>query len=194
MGLMNDLQKMKPWMKVALGVAIVLILWAMFWPRQQTYVKLVPVNVPGSKSHLYAAQLEAFDGGSGPCFTMFYAPWCGYCKKAMPEWNKLEGMYKKCKVMKVNCDEHKDMAKKHGIKSFPTLKFLPGGLMNPAGAKEYQGPRTAQAMAAFVDQCVAGDPSELPVQGAALSPDVPPYRAGQGPLTTSYVARHTGMA
>lgn len=200
---MRDLQRMHPWMKVLLVVAILVLLWALFWPRQRTYVKLVPVDVPGSKSHLYAAQLEAMYGGaeymedygSGPAMVMFYAPWCGYCKKAMPEWNKFENSYDgPAKVIKINCDENKDMAKMHGVKSFPTIKFLPKGLGNPAGAKEYQGNRTMQHMRMFLNQCVSADPSVMPDQAAPLRADVPPDRAGMGPLTTSYVARNFEMS
>jgi protein disulfide-isomerase-like protein len=199
MGLMHDMKKMHPGMKVLLVVAVVLLLWGLFWPRQRTYVKIVPVSAEkfyGGYEHMDGGDdqgvKEAMASGQ-PCMTMFYAPWCGYCKKVMPEWDRLAASYRKCKVLKVNCDVHKELGKRHGVKSYPTIKFLPKGLGNPAGGKEYQGARTMADFAKFVDQCISADPSVMPNQAAALTPNVPPYRAGQGPLTTSFVARNFGL-
>jgi len=202
MGLMREFKSMKPWAKVLLVVAILLILWGLFWPRQTTYVKIMPVRenmFRGEREHMSNDEdgevKEAIHSGK-PCFAMFYAPWCGYCKKTMPDWDSLANQYRKCKVLKVNCDVHKELGKRHGVKSYPTIKYLPNGLGSPSGAREYQGNRTMADFAKFLDQCVSADPSKMPNQAAPLrgGPPVPPYRAGQGPLTTSFVARHNELA
>ena len=68
----------------------------------------------------------------------------------MPEWEKLEGQDIGCDIAKVNCDEDKAMAKKHGVTGFPTIKFLPKGLDTVVGAVTYEGERTAAALRDFV--------------------------------------------
>lgn len=198
MTLLKDLQKMDMWMKVLLGVSVLVIVWALLWPRSSNYVKLVPVDIPGSNVNLYSAQVENMENQSQPTFAMFYAPWCGYCKKMMGDWDNLSASYDQGKVniLKVNCDEQKELAKKHGVRSFPTIKLLPGGLDDHSNAMEYSGARTANAMASYLDQHVSGIPSMMPDQSARVpgGPPVPRERAGQGPLTTSYVARMMDMA
>lgn len=187
MAFMKDLKKMNMWMKLLFLLAFLLLLWGLFWPRQKSYM-LVPMPQENFREHMDDLKVS-----SKPCVAMFYAPWCGYCKKAMPEWDRFASSYNKCNVVKVNCDEHKELGKRHGVKSYPTIKFLPNGLANPEGAKDFDRNRTMNDFVAFADECVSADPSVLPNQAAALSSDVPPYRAGQGPLTTSFVARNFGL-
>lgn len=179
MRLLKELQNMKPWVKCALVISTLVLLWAVMRPKEVHFAGLG--NMMG---------LEHMENKGEESFVMFYAPWCGYCKRAMPEWDSLENSYKKCKIMKVNCDDNKELAKMHNVKSFPTIKYLPKGVNSPEGAKEYEGNRTMSDFTKFLDQVVQGDPSDLPNQAKALSADVPQYRAGQGPLTTSFVGRN----
>ncbi|KAF5741541.1 putative protein disulfide isomerase [Tripterygium wilfordii] len=81
----------------------------------------------------------------------FYAPWCGHCKKLAPEYENLGTSFKKAKsvlIGKVDCDEHKSLCSKYGVSGYPTLQWFPKGTMEP---KKYEGPRTAEALAEFVN-------------------------------------------
>ncbi|KAL8155458.1 hypothetical protein AgCh_000739 [Apium graveolens] len=81
----------------------------------------------------------------------FYAPWCGHCKKLAPEYEKLAASFKKAKsvlIAKVDCDEHKGVCGKYGVSGYPTIKWFPKGSLEP---KKYEGPRTAEALAEFVN-------------------------------------------
>lgn len=81
----------------------------------------------------------------------FYAPWCGHCKKLAPEYEKLAASSKKAKsvlIAKVDCDEHKGVCGKYGVSGYPTIKWFPKGSLEP---KKYEGPRTAEALAEFVN-------------------------------------------
>ncbi|KAJ6796138.1 protein disulfide isomerase-like 2-2 [Iris pallida] len=81
----------------------------------------------------------------------FYAPWCGHCKKLAPEYEKLGSSFKKAKsvlIGKVDCDEHKSVCSKYGVSGYPTIQWFPKGSLEP---KKYEGARTAEALAEFVN-------------------------------------------
>eukprot|EP00768_Dysnectes_brevis_P007381 gnl/Dysnectes_brevis/620_a687_7225.p1 GENE.gnl/Dysnectes_brevis/620_a687_7225~~gnl/Dysnectes_brevis/620_a687_7225.p1 ORF type:complete len:319 (+),score=147.89 gnl/Dysnectes_brevis/620_a687_7225:50-1006(+) len=74
-----------------------------------------------------------------PLLVKFYAPWCGHCKKLAPVWDELaEEMDGSVTIAKINCDEeaHRDICGQHGIRGYPTLKFLDQG-----ASIAYEGPR-----------------------------------------------------
>lgn len=96
------------------------------------------------------AGVEGFDEGFGdkPCLALFHAPWCGHCKNLMPTWDALQE--KNSDVMtKVNCDDNKEMAEKHGVAGFPTIKFCHNGLNND-NSTEYDGDRNEEGIMAFL--------------------------------------------
>ncbi|CAN1859838.1 Probable protein disulfide-isomerase A6 [Linum perenne] len=81
----------------------------------------------------------------------FYAPWCGFCKKLTPEYEKLGASFKKSKsvlIGKVDCDAHKSLCNKFGVSGYPALKWFPKGSLEP---KMYDGERTAEALSEFVN-------------------------------------------
>ncbi|KAK7397126.1 hypothetical protein VNO78_18293 [Psophocarpus tetragonolobus] len=81
----------------------------------------------------------------------FYAPWCGHCKRLAPEYEQLGTTFKKTKsvlIAKVDCDEQKSVCGKYGVSGYPTIQWFPKGSLEP---KKYEGARTAEALAAFVN-------------------------------------------
>lgn len=86
-----------------------------------------------------------------PWFVEFYAPWCGHCKNLKPEYIKLASKLKGiANIGAVDCDNknNQPLAQQYGIQGFPTLK-----LITPSGKiVDYNGARTAGAMASFVIQ------------------------------------------
>jgi thiol-disulfide isomerase/thioredoxin len=77
-------------------------------------------------------QLEAFDNkGDDKYFVMYFAEWCGHCKRAKPEFKKLMDQYKgNVKLLMVDCEapENKDLVKSQNISGFPTIRYYPAGL------------------------------------------------------------------
>ena len=61
--------------------------------------------------------------GPSPTMVFLYADWCGFCKKANPIYDALaaDPAYKHVKLMKLNADKAKALAKEKGVSGFPTF-------------------------------------------------------------------------
>ena len=61
---------------------------------------------------------------------MFYAPWCGHCKKFKPELEKAAAILRKENliVAKVDATVEKKLATKYGVRGYPTVKFFKKGV------------------------------------------------------------------
>ena len=80
---------------------------------------------------------------------MFYAPWCGHCKKIKPAYEEaaetLDEMFANgdlevpAKLAKLDATEHGETASKFGVSGYPTLKIFRKG--NPS---DYKGGREAR--------------------------------------------------
>ena len=79
---------------------------------------------------------------------LFYAPWCGHCKRFHPEYEKaakgLEGIFK---IGAVDCTKSTELAGKYEIRGYPTVKFFN---TNKNDTEKYTGARTAVAVADFL--------------------------------------------
>ena len=62
---------------------------------------------------------------SGNYLVDFYAEWCGPCRMMGPV---LESLEDKINIVKVNVDEHEDLAAKYRIMSIPALFFFKDGV------------------------------------------------------------------
>ena len=54
----------------------------------------------------------------------FYADWCGPCKMI---GSVLEEIQEEIQIIKVNVDEHRELAIKYGVMSIPHLNFIKNG-------------------------------------------------------------------
>lgn len=53
----------------------------------------------------------------------FYADWCGPCKMLAPILEQIDFV----EVIKINVDEHMELATKYGVMSIPTMIFFKDG-------------------------------------------------------------------
>ena len=102
--------------------------------------------------------IQGFQNPSEPTFTMYYAPWCGHCKNAKPEFDKFAKSgpvkvgEKSCMVRAVDPEKQPDLAKGKPIRGFPTfLLEMPDGTI-----KEYKGERTTQGYLEFINKELGG--------------------------------------
>ncbi len=64
--------------------------------------------------------------GSKPCIIDFYADWCGPCKMVAPVLEELSNEYKGViDIYKVNTEEEQELAAIFGIRSIPSILFVP---------------------------------------------------------------------
>jgi protein disulfide-isomerase A1 len=80
----------------------------------------------------------------------FYAPWCGHCKALVPEYAKaataLKEYSKDVILAKLDATEQKEVAGKHEIQGYPTLKWFVDGKV----AMDYSGGRTADDIVRWI--------------------------------------------
>ncbi len=64
--------------------------------------------------------------GDKPCIIDFYADWCGPCKRVAPILEELAKEYDgKIIVYKINTEKERELASAFGIRSIPSLLFVP---------------------------------------------------------------------
>ena len=149
-------------------ILLAIILFAIFYPRRQYNMSVQNGNMMQpypmmqiesfeDDENLRAALMEPSKNNDDsakimssdkPCIIFFYAPWCGHCKTAKPEFEKLMQMAKG-KAHMIDCDAHQDIAQKYDVKGFPTIRYYPKGPKN-GNPREYQGNRTAEDMMSFM--------------------------------------------
>jgi len=64
--------------------------------------------------------------GELPCIIDFYADWCGPCKMVAPVLEEISKEYAgKINVYKVDTDKEQELAAVFGIRSIPSILFVP---------------------------------------------------------------------
>lgn len=147
-------------------ILLIVILFAIFYPRRryrmsldrgqmlQQYPMMQMENMENMSDMMEPSPSDDMDpqtimNSDKPMMIFFYAPWCGHCTRAKPEFQKL--MQKaKGRAFMINCDEHQDIAKAHDIQGFPTIRFYPNGPRN-GNPQEYMGDRNHQNMLEFMN-------------------------------------------
>ncbi|XP_059618816.1 protein disulfide-isomerase A5 [Phlebotomus argentipes] len=80
---------------------------------------------------------------------IFYAPWCGHCKAAKPEFAKAAEHFKddpKYELAAVDCTRYKETCSAYEVRGYPTIKYF----SYLKTVKEYDGGRTEKDFVAYL--------------------------------------------
>lgn len=112
-----------------------------------------PKSNPGPMFDVVRSEFERFVDQSGKdVIMMFYAPWCGHCKKLMPifeDFAKAASSVKTLTVARFNADTN-DVPPGYGlnVRGFPTVYLLPAN--NYKTPVQFEGDRTFEGILEFV--------------------------------------------
>jgi len=73
---------------------------------------------------------------------IFYAPWCGYCKKSMTDFKNAVSR-SNGKIQLINSDEEPELVTKYNVKGFPTIMKTTG--------ETHTGDRDTESILEFAD-------------------------------------------
>lgn len=98
-------------------------------------------------------------------FVMFYAPWCGHCKRLAPTWDDLAKEYnvenRQITVGKVDCTKETALCGEHHVRGYPTVKWFHKSNL---GIK-YANKRTIEDLRAFVEESLSKSESLESLKG-----------------------------
>jgi len=62
-----------------------------------------------------------------PVVVDFWAPWCGPCKMLAPTLTEVSKSIKSAKFVKVNVDDHQNIASQYGVRGIPAIMVFSKG-------------------------------------------------------------------
>ncbi|KAF7992883.1 hypothetical protein HCN44_005227 [Aphidius gifuensis] len=88
-------------------------------------------------------------------FIMFFAPWCGHCRRLEPTWKNLAEKFNEnndnsqVTIGKVDCTTDSSVCSQNDVTGYPTLKFFKEG--ESTGIK-FRGTRDLQSLTSFINE------------------------------------------
>jgi thiol-disulfide isomerase/thioredoxin len=93
------------------------------------------------------------DNSDKPSFKLYYADWCGWSKKFLPEWDKLveDSIKDKVDLVKYECatEENKQICEDAKIQGFPSMKYYKDS--SDKDGIEYDGERTSEEISKWIN-------------------------------------------
>ncbi|KAI8497165.1 Protein disulfide-isomerase A5 [Branchiostoma belcheri] len=100
--------------------------------------------------HLTDETFDTYIEEHASVLVMFYAPWCGHCKRMKPAYQEAAEQLKKekpeAKLAAVDATKYKELGQKYGVRGYPTLKYFKNGKV----ASDYNKGRSKDDIVAFM--------------------------------------------
>ena len=121
--------------------------------RRVSVFPLYPAAMAEVSSKPPSLQAQINKQGGPPVVVDFWAPWCKPCTMFAPVLERVSARYKgQINVIKVNVDEHREIANRYNVKGIPTLLFFRDGQLCGRSVRT----RTDRGLTSMFDQLVAG--------------------------------------
>lgn len=118
-------------------------------------------EVPSEVKHLTDETFKGFLKKKKHVLVMFYAPWCGHCKKAKPEFMdaaKHDADNNKVAYAAVDCTVHSAVCSQYDVHGYPTFRYFNYGKKD----FKYTGGRVAKDFIKFMEDPREGPPPPPP--------------------------------
>eukprot|EP00172_Hildenbrandia_rubra_P000029 Plantae.Rhodophyta-Hildenbrandia_rubra.ctg10133.p1 GENE.Plantae.Rhodophyta-Hildenbrandia_rubra.ctg10133~~Plantae.Rhodophyta-Hildenbrandia_rubra.ctg10133.p1 ORF type:complete len:520 (-),score=166.96 Plantae.Rhodophyta-Hildenbrandia_rubra.ctg10133:1531-3090(-) len=126
-----------------------------------TLFSLLSLTLASTESAVTVLNKENFDeiiSKEKLVLVKFYAPWCGHCKAMKEDFEKAaEELKGKAVLADLDATVEKELAEKHGVKGFPTLKLFGDGEL----LSDYKGGRDKKSLVSYIERASLPSISEL---------------------------------